>query len=150
MEQDFCIQCGECCRKIAVDFEQKLLYRNGIEILTDEFASYLIPIEKRENITFCTCKFLKNNMCSHMHKPNICTLYPSSPFSFLPENCGYEGYIFIKQEKIKQQIRKLKEEILSYEAQILINKSEEKQLRRIIERHYNYINKYKIYGANDW
>lgn len=150
MEKNFCNICGKCCQKIIVDFEQKLLFRNGIEILTDEFAKFLIPTEQRENITYCRCKFLKNNLCVNTKKPESCIQYPSSPFAYIPEECGYSGDIFLKNEQIKQKIRRLKEEILSYKAQILIDKSEEKQLQKIIARHQAFIDKYKIYGSYNW
>lgn len=150
MEKDLCKKCGECCRKIAVDFERKIIYKDGVETLSEEFASMLEPVEKRENVTFCKCKFLEDNICTNSDKPEECINYPSSPFAFLPEECGYYGEIFLKNENIKQKIRKLKEEIIHYEAEIITNKSEQNQLRKIIEKHQAFIDKYKIYGSENW
>ena len=64
----------------------------------------------------------------------------------LPENCGYEGDVFIKLEKEKQKIRKLKEEIIYYNSILSVDKS----VQRIIDRHQAYIDKYKMYGSEDW
>lgn len=150
MEKDLCNKCRECCRKIAVDFDRKIVYKDGVEALTEDFASMLEAVEKRENITFCKCKYLENNVCSNPNKPEECIKYPSSPFAFIPEECGYYGEIFLKNENIKQKIRKLKEEIIHYEAEIITNKSEQNQLRKIIEKHQAFIDKYKIYGSENW
>lgn len=82
MENNYCFKCGACCNKIAVDFSKRIIYRDGIQTLTKEFEAMLIPVEKREDITFCSCKFLKNKLCINPDKPQECTNYPSSPFAF--------------------------------------------------------------------
>lgn len=146
MEYNYCNKCGACCKYIAVDWKNKVVFRDGIQPLTDEFAQMLVQVEKRENVTICSCKYLKDNLCSNSNKPDECKDFPSSPFAFLPENCGYEGYIFIKLEKVKQKVRKLKEEILYYEA---ISKND-KSVKRLIDQHKAAINKYKMYGSEDW
>lgn len=143
MENNYCFKCGACCNKIAVDFSKRIIYRDGIQTLTKEFEAMLIPVEKREDITFCSCKFLKNQLCINPDKPQECTNYPSSPFAFLPEGCGYYGLIFAKRENFMQKIRKMEEEIIHYEA--LMNscsKDEAKQYAKIIEKHKSFINKY--------
>ena len=146
MEKDYCNKCGACCKNIVVDFERKILFRDGVQTLTDEFAKMLIKGENKDSTTICSCSFLKNNLCSNPNKPKECTDFPSSPFAFLPENCGYEGDVFIKLEKEKQKIRKLKEEIIYYNSILSVDKS----VQRIIDRHQAYIDKYKMYGSNDW
>ena len=146
MERDFCNKCGECCRKIAVDFEQGVIFRDGIQPLSPEFSSMLVSVSKTKNITFCSCKYLKNNLCTNPKKPEECLNYPTSPFAFLPGGCGYEGVIFIKNENIKQKVRKLKEEILDYS----IRAEHEKDLQKLIEHHQAFIDKYKQYGSYDW
>lgn len=150
MNKLFCNKCGECCKNIVIDFEKKILYRDGIEPLTQEFEKMLIPFDKKDNVTLCKCKFLENNLCTNSAKPTQCIIFPSSPFAFLPENCGYYGEIFLKNEKIKQKIRKIKEEILLYEIQAASNPSAKKELQRIIYRHQSFLNKYNVYGAADW
>ena len=152
MEKDFCNKCGECCRNIVVDFNKKIVYWDGIQPLSDDFATNLIPLSEIKNYTVCTCKFLKNDLCTNMQKPEICTNYPSAPFTQLPENCGYEGKIFIEQERIKQRIRKLKEDILHYSVIIETsdNKFENNQLKKIISSHQKWIDKYRPFGSDDW
>ncbi len=146
MEKNYCTKCGECCKKIAVDFSKNIVYRDGIQTLSDNFKKILIKGEQKDNITFCSCKYLENNLCINPDKPEECNNYPSSPFAFLPENCGYYGVNFLEREKFMQKLRKLEEEIIHYEA--LINcssKDDAKQYTKIIEKHKNYINKYKMY-----
>lgn len=146
MENDYCNKCGECCRKIAVDFKHNIIYRDGIQTLSADFASMLKTVETKDNVTICECKYLKDNLCTNQNKPEECKNYPSSPFAFLQEDCGYYGAIFSIKESFMQKLRKMEEEIIHYEA--LINcssKDEANQYRKIIEKHKAYINKYKMY-----
>ena len=148
MTKDFCNKCGACCKNIKADFEAEILYWDDIQPLTDEFRSMLIPNDNG----FYVCRFLKENICTNQAKPEICINYPSSPFVNLPEGCGYYGDIFMKREKVQQKIRKLKEEIMHYEALIasISDKQEQKQYQKIIYLHQKYIDKYKEYGSQDW
>ena len=152
MEKDFCNKCGECCKHIAVDFERKILFFFVLQGLTDNFAKMLKSVEKKDNITYCCCTYLRNGKCTAEHKPEICQNYPSSPFAYIPENCGFSGDIFIKLEHEKQKIRKLKEDILHYEALIktTYDSSEIKQYEKIIKHHTGLIDRYKFYGSYDW
>lgn len=152
MERDFCNKCGACCNNIPVDFGRKIMYRDGIQPLGDKFEEFLQPVSTKENITFCTCKYLKDNLCVNPEKPEICKVFPYSPLAFLPEGCGFEGEIFLKKEHLMQKIRRLKEEILDYNVQIETtrDKSEQRQLQRIVQAHQAFIDKYKAYGSADW
>lgn len=152
MERELCNKCGECCRRIPVDFGRNIMYRDGIQPLGKVFPSYLNPIEKRDNITFCTCKYLENNLCSNPDKPEICKVFPYSPLAFLPDGCGFEGEIFLKKEHLMQKIRKLKEEILDYKIRAATtgDRAEQRQLQRLIQTHQAFIDKYKSYGSSDW
>ena len=146
MEKDYCNKCGRCCDRIAVDFSRDIMYRDGIQPLTPDFVGFLIKGEQKDAVTFCTCKFLVNNLCTNPNKPDICINYPSSPFAFIPDKCGYYGAVFLNRETFMQKLRKLEEEIIHYEA--LINcspKDEARQYQKIIEKHKSYINKYKMY-----
>ncbi len=146
MDKNYCTKCGKCCKEIAVDFSKNIIYRDGVEPLTEDFAGMLIKGEVKDNITFCSCKYLENNLCINPNKPEICEKYPSSPFAFLPENCGYYGVNFLEREKFMQKLRKLEEEIIHYEALISISsKDDAKQYAKIIEKHRSFINKYKMY-----
>lgn len=146
MEKDYCNKCGECCKNIAVDFYNRVMYRDGIQPVSEEFFSFLTPVGKKENITFCKCKFLSNNLCTNPNKPQECIDYPKSPFAFLNEDCGYTGDIFLKNESVKQKVRKLKEEILDYQTRL----KNEPSLQKIIDNHEAFINKYKSYGSDNW
>jgi hypothetical protein len=42
---DFCKKCGRCCRYIPADLGKKVLYRDGIKPLDDEFALLLNPAD---------------------------------------------------------------------------------------------------------
>ena len=146
MEKDYCNKCGKCCDNIAVDFSRRVMYRDGIQTLDEKFERMLAVIGKRENITFCRCKYLEDNLCTNSEKPEICSDFPKSPFAFLPEGCGYEGFVFMENERVKQQVRKLKEEILDYSIRV----KQEPELQRIIDKHQAFINKYKPYGSENW
>ena len=146
MEKDYCNKCGKCCKNIAVDFEKKILFRDGVQTLTKEFADMMIKEENKGSTTLCSCRYLKDTLCTNPNKPVECQNFPSSPFAFLPENCGFEGDIFIKLEKLKQKVRKLKEEIIYYNTIL----PKDKSVQRIIDRHQAFIDKYKIYGSEDW
>ncbi len=152
MRNDLCKKCGNCCRFIPVDFTNKVMFRDGIQTLTPEFENLLEVVEKKENTTICKCRFLESNLCTNPNKPEECKNFPSSAFAFLPENCGFEGEIFTIYEKTKQKIRKLKEEIIHYEALIetTASKSEREQYKKIINSHNSFIKKYAQYGSNDW
>ena len=146
MNENFCIKCGKCCNNIPVDLSSRMLFFDGIHTLTADFEQMLIPKSKTNNITFCSCKYLKNKLCTNPNKPEECQNYPSSPFAYLPEDCGYYGLIFSKLETVKQHIRKLKEEIINYQTLL----KSDKTVQRIIDHHQAIIDKYRIYGSENW
>ena len=146
MKNSYCNKCGECCKNIAADFSKNIIYRDGIQPLSQEFSSLLEPGEIKNGITLCKCKYLVDNLCTHPNKPEVCKNFPSFPFAFLPEKCGYYGEMFIIRENFMQKLRKLEEEIIHYEALSKISsKDEAKQYAKIIEKHNNYLNKYRMY-----
>ncbi len=146
MSGNFCNKCGDCCRRIPVDFEKRIIFFDGVQILTNEFEQMLYPVSKTKNITFCSCKYLENNLCVNSNKPKECANYPSSPFAYIPENCGFYGEIFSKSERFKQYIRKLKEEIIYCESL----HSSDRNVQMTVEHNKSVIDKYKIYGSEDW
>ena len=152
METHYCNKCGNCCKNIPVDFSRKILFWDGIKPLSDEFNSMLNKVSEKDSISICVCKYLKNNLCTNPNKPEECCVYPSSPFVKLPQDCGYEGKIFIEHEKITQKIRKLKEEILHYQvlAETTSSKFEKNQLLKIINSHQKWVDKYAQFGSADW
>lgn len=164
---DFCKKCGRCCKYIPADLGKKLLYRDGIKPLDDEFSLLLIPADIKnldktysENVLACfpNAKFYKctyiseENLCTNPKKPEICNEFPSAPFAFIPDDCGYEGDIFVKNEAQKQKIRRLKEEIINYETLIAVSseKQEKDSFAKIIKFHQKFIDKYSTYGSEDW
>ena len=146
MEKNFCNKCGMCCTDIAVDYSKRIMYRDGVQELSETFTEILEPVSEKNGITLCTCKFLFDRKCTNPNKPEECKNYPSSPFAFLPEDCGYSGEIFVKLEDIKHKVRKFKEEILNYEIML----ESEPELERLIKHHKAFIDRYKIYGSNEW
>ena len=150
MDDKICNKCGACCRNIYADLDSKSLYWDGFKPLTPEFETMLIPLENRNN--FYKCKFLKDNLCTNPQKPDICINYPASPFTEIPDNCAYYGILFMESEKIKQLIRKSKEDILHFEAlmKIISDESEKQRYQRIIDSHNKLILKYKDFGSLEW
>lgn len=92
---------------------------------------------------------IPENLCKKCGK--CCNNYPDSLWGKLPDGCGYEGWIFKKQEEKKQQIRKQKEKLLDLE--ILLKSASETQKKKInqdITRIKNLVKQYAMYGAKDW
>ncbi len=150
MGNKFCKKCGACCKHIIIDKERKIICWDAELPLTEEFEAMLFPADEENNIY--ACRFLVNNLCTNPNRPEVCINYPSFPFVQLPENCGYEGYIFVQKEKLKHKIRKLKEEILHYTvlSETTNDKRERQQYQKIINTHVRYIDKYKNYGSDNW
>jgi len=164
--QRLCKKCGKCCRIVAIDksySELKYEAENGktesIEFL-DTFIPYpsiddVLKIDREtvENIedwnlkTFYKCKYLRDdNLCSiYEDRFDSCKNYPKSPFLELPEGCGFEGWAFQEGEKIKQTIRKLKEELLNYETEYKTTKNskEKNRLQKLINITNSKIEKYE-------
>ena len=164
--QRLCKKCGKCCRIVAVEksyselkTEAEAGNKEAIEFL-DRFIPYpsideVLKIDREtvENIedwglkTFYKCKYLRDdNLCSiYEDRFDSCKIYPGSPFTELPESCGFEGWAFQEGEKIKQNIRKLKEELLNYETEYKTSKSskEKNQLQKLISLTKDKIEKYE-------
>ena len=164
--EDLCKRCGICCRYIPVNTDNNTLLRDSIQPLSKEFEEMLIPLEDSKlqhlnilntnfsfncNIKLFRCKYLINeNICSNPHKPQECKDFPSKPFAFIPDDCGYYGAQFLKNEELKQKIRKIKEEILHYETLTITDPKEKHAYQRIIEKLKKIIQKHAIYGSEDW
>ena len=164
--EDLCNQCGMCCQYIPVDIENRLLLRDSIQPLSEEFESMLIPIEDnsllklnenykenvlKTNVKYYKCKYLLNgNICFHNNKPKECEEFPKSAFAFIPDSCGYYGIQFIKKEEVMQKIRKMKEEILDYESLIKTNPADSRGYKIIVEKLKKHIEKYSIYNSSNW
>ena len=165
-----CKMCGLCCRLIPVDVENRKLLRDGVQPLDETFANQLLPVsyEQLQNdndeyiknvlkiypqAEFFRCKYLvDDNLCTSLDKPEICVDFPIKPFAFIHDECGYVGEQFLKIEMQKQKIRKIKEEIIHYEALVATfnNKKDIESYLKIIHVHQRYIEKYTAWGALDW
>ena len=165
-----CKKCGLCCRLIPIDIENNKILRDGIQPLDEDFFSQLLPVDIDTiqdyneiyiqdvlNIypqaKFFKCRYLVDqNLCTKLEKPQICEDFPSRPFAFIHDECGYCGDQFLKIEMQKQKIRKIKEEIVHYEALIATtkNKKEIDSYTKIIHVHERYIEKYARWGSLDW
>ncbi len=159
---NFCNKCGLCCKLIPACNGN--IIRDGQEPVQDFFTPLNIStalsinedyVKKVQNLfpeaQFYTCKYLdKNNQCTNPNMPETCKTFPNTAVAIICDNCGYSGEIFIKNETLKQKIRKLKEEIIHYEALILSNPKEKNNYQKIINSHQNYINKYQNFGSLNW
>ena len=164
--ESLCKKCGICCKYIPVDVVNRKLLWNSVQPLTEEFESMLLPISdlKLQNmgeifsernlncdVQIFKCKHLINeNHCSNPNMPNECKDFPSKPFAFIPDECGYYGEQFLLSEDLKQKIRKMKEEILNYEVLMTTNPKESRSYVRIIEQLNRFIQKYSVFGSEDW
>lgn len=180
--QHLCHMCGKCCRVVTTSTpyaQLKSMAESGDKGATD-FLSLFEPYSSIEaarnvdadvvdniinrlkndgkfdenNITFYGCRFLQdNNLCSRYEtRLDLCKHCPSTPWSIVPPNCGFEGWLFWQREEIKQKIRKSKEELL--ELQILRMKTIDKEVLKKIDAVEHKIQKsidfYKKYGSENW
>lgn len=108
----------------------------------------------QSQVGFYKCRYIKeNNLCGIYEKrPQLCINFPSVPWTLVPPGCGYEGWLFKKREEKKQYIRKLKEELLSYEIMLKEINSEKRKadIQEAIQKIKNIINIYAEYGSENW
>lgn len=179
--QRLCLMCGKCCRlaTTAVTYKELLMMvENGDEGAKD-FLSIFEPYPSIDaakeahpktvnnilgnlkyspeiitEVTFYKCKYiLDNNLCGiYENRPELCERFPSSPWAVIPPGCGYEGWLFKSREEIKQKIRKQKETLLEFKAELKKGKSPEmtKKLEEAIEKIKDIVKAYAKYGSEDW
>lgn len=180
--QYLCKMCGKCCKSITTEYsyeELEEMTRKGSEsarVFIDLFKPYssieeakkyvpeqieqvLKELGQNENfdinkITFYYCPHLSNdNKCEiYETRPECCRRAPNNPWSCMPPGCGFEGWLFEEREKIKKEIRKLKEYLVAAEAVaedgIVPGKGVSiKDLRKIVEEK---IRPYEKYGSRLW
>lgn len=179
--QRLCLMCGKCCRVVTAPIPYKKLLEldnednKGAkdflsvfepypsiddarkihpEVVENIFANLKKAGEPTDEITFYKCKYLSdNNLCGIYEKrPELCKIFPSSQWAVVPPGCGYEGYLFQCKEKIKQNVRKYKEDLLDYEAELkTVQDSERKsKLELAAEKTKNIIMHYSKYGSENW
>lgn len=163
-----CNHCGMCCNLIPVNEDGNYIVRDGFQILEENFSEYLIKLSDKEareinidyvdkitksfpNVKFYKCKYNSNlNICTVNDKPYYCNKFPSTPVAIVPDECSHLGSIFVKNEELKQRIRKIKEEILDYEILISLKDKDSESYKKIIENLNRFIKKYADFGSNDW
>lgn len=165
---NFCKQCGICCKLIPVKCADKILVRDGFQIPSEDFEKLLEPLTKDEacsinefyvqkvqeifpDARFYSCKALsQDNNCTLSERPAYCKDFPHSPLAIIPEECGYTGEIFVKNEELKRKIRKTKEEIIDYEALAITDKKNSASYKKIIENLTRFVDKYSDFGSKNW
>lgn len=180
--QRLCRKCGNCCRffTTAIPYEElKILAKHGDKLSMD-FLNFFEPYESIEEarklnkkvvdniinalknnndfdekkLTFYKCKYLsEDNLCKiYETRKDSCIHFPMSPWVIAPIDCGFEGWMFLKREEIKQKVRKEKEALL--DAQISLSKAKTseqiKKIKTSIRSIKNSINRYSKYGSDDW
>lgn len=97
---------------------------------------------------------LKKNerLCMRCGKCNF--NLPQSPWGKVPENCGFEGWLFQMRESEKQKVRKLKEQLLSLQVSLKKNQGtnsfKNKEIIEKIAKIKNKIDECSQYGSADW
>ena len=180
-EKDICLKCGKCCRlmqslksheeleelskrgdKAAINFLKLFIPYESLEdairidpVVVDE----ILEMNKhkygiRTKTYFYYCKYINDdNTCKVYNiRPKLCREYPKFAFTILPENCAYEGYIFEVREKIKEQVRKIKEKLadIAVIKQNSVNPNELRKCSDLEEKYTKMIEKFSVYGAKDW
>ena len=91
-------------------------------------------------------KELPEELCLKCGKCN--GILPNGGVAKIPDNCGYEGWLFLKREEYKQKIRRLDENVILLNIKIKNAKSNTKKkkfehaLRKIQEQLENYKQEY--------
>ena len=180
--QNLCHMCGRCCRVVtttrpyqelqkmaqagdegAVDFLKIFEPYPSIDAAKEADAEVVENVIKRtceernlnpSRLTFYKCKYLlDDNKCSiYEERPALCRHCPSTPWAVVPPGCGFEAWLFLKREEVKQKIRKSKEDLLELKLLRTKMKNPEdlKKIDAVVHKIYGMIESYKKYGAEDW
>lgn len=180
--QHLCHMCGKCCRVVTTSTPYSQLQKmakdgdkGAIDFLTlfepydsiesarkidkDTVDNIINRLEidgkfDEKEITFYGCKYLQdNNLCSRYEtRLDLCKHCPSTPWSIVPPDCGFEGWLFWQREEVKQKIRKSKEELLELKLLRMRTKDENTLQKINIVEHkiQRGIDFYKKYGSENW
>ena len=176
--QRLCLMCGKCCRVVTTSTPYKELLKlkknhdKGATEFLDIFKPYksieeaklvdkdivnnIIKMNTNKNIefTFYRCKYLlDNNLCGKYEtRQELCHHFPSSPWAVIPPGCGYKGWLFMEREKITQNVRILKEDLLELDLKIKHAKTDDEiaEIKNNIKKINDYIDLYAKYGSKDW
>lgn len=180
--QHLCKMCGKCCRVTTTDKSyQELLelvkqgdegaseflrvfepYANIEEArkvgadTVDNIVNNLKAFGKYEEgkVDFYKCRYIQDdNRCGdYENRPFLCKFAPASPWTVFPPDCGFNGWLFKKREEKKEMVRKMKENIIDFEA-MLPNINTPEQLEKLlhaIETSKKTIALFDKFGAKDW
>lgn len=174
--------CGKCCRVVttsrtyeelcaardagdegAIDFlslfepyssieEAKKISKETVENVTNALKENEIYDESK--LTFYKCRYIQDdNLCGrYKNRLALCDNFPGTPWAVVPPGCGFEGWLFQQREEKKQQVRKLKENLLSLDV-MLKECDNTEQMKRILDtkdKLKHTISMYAKYGGNDW
>lgn len=180
---DLCRMCGQCCQAIATDFTHGELFEMAQKdekeagVFIDFFKQYenieavkkVAPNHVKQvlnykhvsedsignEVSFYYCeKMLPDNRCSiHSERPMCCRKAPQDGWSVMPPGCGYAGWQYEERERIKSNIRSMKEQI--YEIETLEGKDafiEEinmplKEFKKFVEEKSA---PFKKFGSKGW
>lgn len=136
-----CIMCGKCCKAITTEYTHEQIIemaKNGekeAHIFVDFFKRYDsiedarkdVPDKVNQNlkaknlpedltgneVTFYYCDKLRaDNTCSdYENRPSCCRIAPLDCWTLMPPKCGFTGWQFEQREKVKENIRSLKEKL---------------------------------------
>ncbi len=180
---DLCRMCGQCCRAIATEFTHEELIKMSknnekeAKIFVEFFKQYknieevkkIAPEHVKQvlkhkyisedsvgnEVSFYYCeKISPDNKCSiHTERPICCRRAPQDGWAVMPPGCGYAGWQLEERERIKSNIRSMKEKI--YEIEMLEGENafiEElnmslKDLKKFVEEKSEPFRKY---GSKGW
>lgn len=180
--QELCHMCGRCCRVVTTSKSYEELKEleakndNGACEFLKIFVPYpsieaarAVDSELVDNVifhlkedgnydlnktSFYYCKYLlDNNLCSiYEERPELCRHCPCTPWAIVPPGCGFEGWLFLEREKVKEKIRKAKEELLELKLLKTRNTDENilKKISSVEHKIHSTIELYKKYGSYDW
>lgn len=100
--------------------------------------------------------------CPHLTSDNLCSIYENRPerckefpvpfIDKVPDGCGFEGFMFVKQELLKKKIRVLKETIIDLKAELNFKHTPDEVNKIVIAINsaQNTIDSFAEYGSKDW
>lgn len=174
--QELCKMCGRCCRvatgakpyaeilKLAEEGNQGALDFLGlfdpypsIEAAREVDALIVDNIIRHYNgddLTFYRCKYIQDDgLCgNYLNRPPVCRHFPSTAWAVAPPGCGFEGWLFWKQEEEKQHVRLAKEELLDMEVLKTKHDNPEilQKISQVEEKIKKNIEAYAKYGSQLW
>ena len=140
-----CIMCGKCCKAIVTEYSHDEIIEMAkkgekeADIFVNFFKRYDSIADARKDapdkvnqnlkaknlpedlqgdeVTFYYCdKLNPDNSCSdYENRPSCCRIAPLDCWTLMPPGCGFTGWQFEQREKIKENIRSLKEKIYEVE-----------------------------------